>query len=97
MWPVREMNANARSQVCVGGGPYSQEFEVKVGVHSESLALHHCAGGLVMQFHSGVLMQMILLSLLTLETNPCKNSKNSSRKVLSLFKKKIQELGMNIL
>ena len=47
---VQGMYANARSRVRVGEG-FSKEFEVKVGVHQgsvlKSLALHHCAGGLV--------------------------------------------------
>ena len=33
---VQGMYANARSRVCVGGG-FSQEFEVKVGVHQGSI------------------------------------------------------------
>ena len=33
---VQGMNANARSHVCVGEG-YSEEFEVKVGVHQGSV------------------------------------------------------------
>ena len=51
---VQGMYANAQSRVRVGEG-FSKEFEVKVGVHqgmtgihTQSLALHHCAGGLVM-------------------------------------------------
>ena len=48
---VQGIYANARSRVRVGEG-FSKEFEVKVGVHqgirTQSLALHHCAGGLVM-------------------------------------------------
>ena len=47
---VQGMYANARSRVCVGEG-FSKEFEVKVGgpsgIRTQSLALHHCAGGLV--------------------------------------------------
>ena len=39
---VQGMYANARSRVSVGKG-FSQEFEVIL----KSLALHHCAGGLV--------------------------------------------------
>ena len=47
-WIVRMeqgMYANVRSRVRVGVG-YSEEFEVKVGVHQGSAqptALHHCA------------------------------------------------------
>ena len=48
---VQGMYANARSLVRAGEG-FSQEIEVKVRVHQgsvlKSLALHHCAGGLVM-------------------------------------------------
>ena len=42
--PVQGMYANARSRVRVGEG-YSEEFEVKVGVHgsTQPTALHHCA------------------------------------------------------
>ena len=36
VWLVQGMYANARSQVCVGEG-FSQEFEVKVGVHQGSV------------------------------------------------------------
>ena len=49
---VQGMYAYARSGVRVGKG-FSKEFEVKVGVHQgsvfspQSLALHHCTGGLV--------------------------------------------------
>ena len=47
---VQGMYANARSRVRVGEG-FSKDFEVKVGVHQgsvpRSIALHHCAGGLV--------------------------------------------------
>ena len=42
---VQGMYANARSHVRVGEG-YSEEFEVKVGVHqgcTQPAALHHCA------------------------------------------------------
>ena len=50
MWLVLGMYANARSRVRVGEG-FSKEFEVKVGspprIRTQSLALHHCAGGLV--------------------------------------------------
>ena len=42
---VQGMYSNARSRVHVGEG-YSEEFEVKVGVHQGS-AFHHCAGSLV--------------------------------------------------
>ena len=47
---VQRMYANVRSRVRVGEG-FSKEFEVKVGSIrdlTQSLALHHCAGGLVM-------------------------------------------------
>ena len=36
MWLVQGMFSNARSRVCVGEG-FSQEFEVKVGVHQGSV------------------------------------------------------------
>ena len=36
MWLVQGMYANARSQVRVGKG-FSQEFEMKVGVHQGSV------------------------------------------------------------
>ena len=43
---VQGMYTNERSWVRVGKG-YSQDFKVKVGVYTQSLALHHCTGGLV--------------------------------------------------
>ena len=53
-WIVRLVQgkySNARSYVRVGEG-YSEEFEVKVGVHrgsvlSQPAAFHHCAESLV--------------------------------------------------
>ena len=47
---VQGMYANAQSQVHVGEG-FGKEFEVEgrspPGIRTQSLALHHCAGGLV--------------------------------------------------
>ena len=39
---VQGMYPNAQNRVRVGEG-YSKDFEVKVGVHTQSLAHHHCA------------------------------------------------------
>ena len=67
---VQGMYSNARSRVCVGEG-YSEEFEVKVGVHEKalysaccfsSLCLQHCHVSSAVGSHGRTFMLMTLLS-----------------------------------
>ena len=78
---VQWMYANARSRVRVGEG-YSEEFEVKVGVH-QGLVLTHCSSSLYLKlYHESsalgspgkISMLMTLLSSL----NPLRNVSGGS-------------------
>ena len=62
---VQGMSANARSPVSVGEG-YSEEFEVKVGVHqgSSSLCLKHRHASFALGSPGRTSMPMTLLSSL---------------------------------
>ena len=66
---VQGMYSNARSHVCVGEG-YSEEFEVKVGVHQalysarwfSSLCLKPCHVSSAVEPHGRASMLMTLIS-----------------------------------